>query len=85
MIIQDLIFDMDGGAIVIENGYLDDPNKEGLSVFATSLLSYMAFNCELYNIESLENYFGNFKYRTKEHFINFRFYILNNGFHKILC
>jgi len=75
---------MDGGAIVIENGYLDDPNKEGLSTFISYLLSYLNFGGKPNNIETLENYFGKFKYGTEEEFINFRFDILHDGFKKFL-
>ena len=84
MLIQDPNFDMDGGAIVIENGYLDDPNKEGLSTFVTYLLSYMNFGGEPNNIETLENYFGKFEYGIDDIFINYRFDILHDGFKKFL-
>ena len=33
MLINDPNFDKDGGAIVIEKGYLDNPFEEGLSTF----------------------------------------------------
>ena len=84
LLIQDPNFDMDGGAIVIENGYLDDPNKEGLSTFISYLLSYLNFGGKPNNIETLENYFGKFKYGIDEVFINFRFDILHDGFKKFL-
>ena len=82
MLIQDRNFDRDGGAIVIERGYLDNPYEEGLSTFATSLLSHIAFNNNPNNIDILEDYFGKFKYGTEEHYINFRFDILNDGLKK---
>ena len=84
MLIQDPYFDRDGGAIVIEKGYLDNPLEEGISVFATYLLSHMAFNNSPDNIEILEDYFGKFKYGDEGHFINFRFDILNDGFKKFI-
>ena len=82
MLIHDKDFDRDGGAIVIEKGYLE-PNEEGLATFSTNLLSTLNFG-DLDNITILDYYFGKFKYGTAENFINFRFDILNNGFKKFL-
>ena len=84
MLINDPNFDKDGGAIVIEKGYLDNPYEEGLSTFSNYLLSYINFHNEPNNINILEDYFGNFKYGTDETFINFRFDILNYGFKTFL-
>ena len=84
MLIHDPYFDRDGGAIVIENGYLDNPSDEGLSNFATFLLCHMAFNNDPNNIDILEDYFGRFKYETEDYFTNFRFDILNDGFKRFL-
>ena len=83
LLIRDEGFDMDGGAIVIENGYLDRPLDGGIPAVAASLLSHIAFD-DIYNIPILEDYFGNYIYETEPHFINFRFDILNAGFKKYL-
>ena len=83
LLIRDEGFDMDGGAIVIENGYLDRPLGGGIPAFAASLLSHIAFD-DIYNIPILEDYFGNFIYEIEPNFINFRFDILNAGFKKFL-
>ena len=83
MLLQDVEFDRDGGAVVIENGYLDNPLEEGLSIFISYLLSYLSFE-DAYYIDNLQNYFGSFKFNTEEHFTNFRFDILNNGFKRFL-
>ena len=83
MLIQDTKFDMDGGAIVIESGYMDNPFEEGISSLASSLLSHIVFN-DSYNIPILKDYFGNYDYDINEYFTNFRFDILNNGFKKFL-
>ena len=83
LLICDSGFDMDGGSIVIESGYLDNPLEEGIASFATSLISHISFN-DTYNIPYLKDYFGNYRFETKEHFTNFRFDILNSGFKKFL-
>ena len=44
LLIHDPGFDMDGGAIVIEKGYLDDPLNEGIATLATFLLSQISSN-----------------------------------------
>ena len=85
MLIRDPIFDRDGGAIVIEKGYLDNPFEEGLSNFITHFLSYLNFNNTPYDIDTLKNYYGSFEFGDEGHFINFRFDILNNGFKKFLA
>ena len=83
LLIQDLNFDMDGGAIVIESGYLDNPLDEGISSLAISLLSHIVFN-DSYNIPILKDYFGNYDFGINDNFVNFRFDILNNGFKRFL-
>ena len=83
MLIQDPEFDKDGGAIVLENGYLDNPSEEGLSTFITYLLSYLTFR-DPYNIEILDDYYGNYKFGVEEYFMKFRFDILNSGFKRFL-
>ena len=83
MLIQDPYFDMDGGALVIENGYLDDPLDEGSASLSSSLFTHLAFG-DTKNISTLQNYFGTYLYETNEHFTNFRFDILNDGFKKFL-
>jgi len=83
MLIQDPYFDMDGGALVIENGYLDDPLDEGSASLSSSLFTHLAFG-DTKNISTLQNYFGTYLYETDEHFTNFRFNILNDGFKKFL-
>ena len=81
--IHDEGFDMDGGAIVIEDGYLDNPYAQGISSFATALLSHIAFE-DINHIPNLDDYFGSFIHETEDHFINFRFDVLNAGFTKFL-
>ena len=83
MLIQDPYFDMDGGALVIENGYLDDPLDEGSASLSSSLFTHLAFG-DTKNISTLQNYFGTYLYEADEHFTNFRFNILNDGFKKFL-
>ena len=80
MLIQDEEFDRDGAAIVIGKGYLDKEKEEGLSNYVTHILSYYNFNDEIYDIHTLKDYYGNFKFGDEGTFINFRFDILNNGF-----
>ena len=83
MLIQDPFFDKDGGAIVIEKGYLDNPLEEGLSNYITHILSYYNFE-DPKNIDILTNYYGDFKFEDEGDFIIFRFAVLNNGFKKFL-
>ena len=83
MLIQDKLFDRDGGGIVIEKGYMDDPLNEGISTIATYLLEFIAFEDEKPNI-ILEDYYGKKSIEIEEDFINFSFDILNNGFKKFL-
>ena len=52
MLIQDPFFDKDGGAIVIEKGYLDNPLEEGLSNYITHILSYYNFEDPKYILKS---------------------------------
>ena len=82
MLIQDVSFDMDGAAIVIDKGYLDNPQDEGIATFATILLD-KAFQDSKKQL-LLDNYFGNYGFETKDDFTNFRFDILNGGFKKYL-
>ena len=81
MLIQDPFFDKDGGAIVIEKGYLDNPLEEGLSNYITHILSYFQFE-EPNKIDFLKFYYGDFKFEDEGDFITFRFDVLNNGFKK---
>jgi hypothetical protein len=83
LMIHDEGFDMDGGAIVIEDGHLDNPYAQGISSFATSLLSHIAFE-DINHIPNLEDYFGSFIHESEDYFVNFRFDILNAGFTKFL-
>ena len=82
MLIQDVSFDMDGGAIVINKGYYDNPEDEGIATFATILLNKAFYKYDKQLI--LNNYFGTYGYETKDYFTNFRFEILNAGFKKYL-
>ena len=82
MLIQDVSFDMDGGAIVINKGYYDNPKDEGIATFATILLNKAFYKYDKQLI--LNNYFGTYGYETKDYFTNFRFEILNAGFKKYL-
>ena len=84
LLIYDSGFDRDGGAIVIEKGYYDNPGEEGLSTFASILLSQAIYEINPEDRDTLENYYGNFKSGTDEIYMNFRFDILNNGFKKFL-
>ena len=83
LLIQDPKFDMDGGAILIENGYLDNPFDEGIPSFACNFLTHLSFE-DTKKIPTLQDYFGTFLYEAEEHYTNFRFNILNNGFKKYL-
>ena len=83
LLIQDPKFDMDGGAIVIESGYLDYPYDEGIASFACNLLTHLIFK-DTKNIPTVEDYFGTYLYEAEDHFTIFRFDILNNGFKKFL-
>ena len=80
MMIHDKEFDMDGGAIVMNKGTMDNPFEEGISTFATLLLDYVFSS----NDQIINNYFGNYDYNINEDFTGFRFNILNNGFKKYL-
>ena len=82
MLIQYNEFDMDGGAIVINNGYMDNPKEEGIATLATILLDAIFYSEDSQLI--LSNYFGEYQYETEEYFTNFRFNILNSGFKKVL-
>ena len=86
MIIQDESFDRDGGAIVIEKGYMDNPYNEGIVSLATLLLNKIAFKEESEENKKtkLDLYFGQYRYDTETHYTNFRFDILNNGFKKYM-
>ena len=93
MVIQDEKFDRDGGAIVIEKGYNDNITEEGISSFATSLLSHIAFSPPIDSDDSddsddiplLEDYYGKYEYEAGDIYTNFRFDILNSGFKKFLA
>ena len=82
MLIQDPNFEMDGGAIVINKGYMSNPFDEGIAYITTLLLNYAFKNKE--NTALLKKYFGNYTYEVEEDFISFRFDILNGGFKKYL-
>ena len=79
MLINDKDFEMDGGAIVINKGYMNNPYDEGIATFASLLLDYY-FN----KTEILKNYFGSYSFETEDFFTNFEFEILNSGFKKYL-
>ena len=82
MLIQDKIFDRDGGAIVIDNGYMTNPYDEGIASIATCLLNIIGINDTI--IDKLDDYYGEYKYETNKYYTNFRFDILNNGFKKYM-
>ena len=82
MVIQDQSFDRDGGAIVIENGYMDNPYDEGIASVATLLLNKITLKVE--ENFKLSDYYGQYDFGTEEYYTNFRFDILNNGFNKYL-
>ena len=86
IIIQDESFDRDGGTIVIEKGYMDNPYNEGIASLATLLLNKIAFKEESEENKKtkLDLYFGQYRYDTETHYTNFRFDILNNGFKKYM-
>ena len=71
---------------VIEKGYHDNITEEGISSFATSLLSHIAFSDsdnsddsnDSDNIPLLEDYYGKYEYEAGDTFTNFRFDILNS-------
>ena len=82
MLIQDQSFDRDGGAIVIADGYMNNPYDQGIARLATCLLNKIGTNDDIKNI--LDDYYGQYEYGTDEYFTNFRFEILNNGFKKYM-
>ena len=65
MIIQDNKFDMDGGAIVINKGYMDNPKEEGIASFATMILNEVFYSKEKQLKLILSNYFGEYAYELK--------------------
>ena len=79
MLINDKDFEMDGGAVVINKGYMNNPYDEGIATFASLLLDYY-FN----KTETLNNYFGSYSFETEDFYTNFEFEILNSGFKKFL-
>ena len=82
MLIQDNKFDMDGGAIIINKGYMDNPQEEGIYYLSVLILNqiFTSKNNELL----LSNYFGSYVYDINEHYTTFKFNILNSGFKKYL-
>ena len=82
MLIHDENFELDGGAIVIDKGYLDYPYDEGIPTFTASLLDYTFETSEVMRI--LNNYFGSYLFEIQEHFTYFYFDIINSGFKKFL-
>ena len=81
MLLQDTQFEMDGGAIVINKGYLDKP-IDGILTLTIILLNY-AFDSPDKTLK-LDQYFRRFSSDIDEYFINFRFEILNSGFKKYI-
>ena len=86
MIIQDQSFDRDGGAIVIDKGYMNNPYDEGIASLSALLLKTIAFKAEEEENDKtkLDLYYGHYKYDIERDYINFRFDILNNGFKKYM-
>ena len=82
MLIHDSGFDMDGGAIVINKGYYENPMDEGIAIFITIMLDKAFRNEDHETI--LDNYFGNYGYEIDEDYTAFKFQILNSGFKKYL-
>ena len=82
LLVQDKLFDRDGASIVIENGYMDNPEEEGIASFATYLLNDILTygGGEIY--KNFYDYFGDYRFGIDDNFINFSFEILNNGFKK---
>jgi secreted Zn-dependent insulinase-like peptidase len=83
MIIQDPNFNRDGGSIVIESGYMDNPYNEGIDTFATHLLSHIIFPNKN-NISNLKDYYGHYSFDCGEYLTTYLFDILNSGFIKFL-
>ena len=82
MLIHDSGFDMDGGAIVINKGYYENPMDEGIAIFITIMLDKAFRNEDHETI--LDNYFGNYGYEIDGDYTAFKFQILNSGFKKYL-
>jgi len=83
MIIQDPNFNRDGGSIVIESGYMDNPYNEGIDTFATNLLSHIIFP-NANNISNLKDYYGHYDFDCGRYLTTYVFDILNSGFTKFL-
>ncbi len=83
MIIQDPNFNRDGGSIVIESGYMDNPYNEGVDTFATNLLSHIIFPNKN-NISNLKDYYGYYTFDCGSYLTTYVFDILNSGFTKFL-
>ena len=92
LLVQDPLIDKDGGCIMIEKGYMDDPQDEGIASFAGRLLDFIEFgtyNDTVYddkfiNIKNIYDYYGIFVTSVEEDFTSYRFDILNNGFLKFI-
>ena len=83
LLIQDKLFDRDGGGITIGKGYMDNPFNEGIATIANYLLQLIAIkDDETKNI--IKDYYGKYDLWPEEHFISYGFEILNNGFKKFL-
>ena len=83
MIIHDPKFNRDGGSIVIESGYMDNPFNEGIATFATHLLSHMAFP-DINKYTNLKDYYGRYNIECGRYYTYYVFDILNSGFTKFL-
>ena len=83
MIIHDPKFNKDGGSIVIESGFMDNPFNEGIATFATHLLSHMAFP-DINKYTNLKDYYGRYNFECGRYYTYFVFDILNSGFTKFL-
>lgn len=83
MIIHDPKFNRDGGSIVIESGYMDDPLNEGVATFATHLLSHIVFP-DINKVTDLKDYYGRYNFECGRYYTYYVFDILNSGFIKFL-
>ena len=84
LLIQDQLFDRDGGSIVFNKGYMDDPTEEGIATIAIYLLDLIAIKDDEEKLKNLEDYYGKYSFGIEKDFIYYNFEILNNGFKKFL-
>ena len=92
LLVQDPLIDKDGGSIIIDKGYLDNPRQEGIANLAGYLIDCLNFGSfdndnedeKHINLKDLWDYYGDYYVSVEEDFIHYNFDILNNGFLKFV-